>query len=200
MVGLGFKKINYNSYDPIIGNEVILLICSLVWVLFDEKKAEGFTLKSKNTLSIVFWMFILQSITIVALFVLIILDAPLPRFIYSSTLLVVFLKYVILAPVCEEIFMRGVIQQELSFLTGSVKIRSVRLNASVIVTSVLFGSMHLLPWGSGNIKDFLSTFTLGLVAGYHREKTESIFPAFIAHASYNFFGAFVGKLIYIFLG
>jgi membrane protease YdiL (CAAX protease family) len=195
LVGLSLKELKI-GYDPIVVNEIIILVGSGVFMLMDFKqKHYGFSLKFKYLMRITFLMLALQSITIISLALLIALSVKLPAFIYSESLTTIFLKYILLVPLAEEIFMRGLIQTNLSFLKGSVKVRSIQLSYSVIVTAVLFGTMHLLPLATHTFKDFLSSFILGLIAGYYREKTGSLFPAFAAHAAYNFRGGFVGKVM-----
>ncbi len=195
LINLVFKEVKFYSYDSIIINEIIIFSGSLLFIVIAGRKNYGFNFCVDHSVAIVFWTLILQSFTIIGVILLISFSLPLPRFVYAESLAFVFFKYVILVTICEEIFMRGLLQGELSSLSGTINVNSIQLSAPVIITAVLFGIMHLFPLALNSLKDFISTFILGLIAGYYREKTQSLIPAFIAHASYNFWGGFLHEIV-----
>jgi uncharacterized protein len=188
------------EYDLIIANELCILVGSLFFISFNRDKDYGINIKTESTLRIVLLTLLLQSCVILSFFFLIISKSSLPDFITHSSFLLVFLKFIVLAAISEEIFMRGLIQTELDFFQGSIRLRAIQLTTPVIVTAFLFGAMHLFPLGSKGMLNFMTAFILGLIAGYYREKSGSLFPALIAHASYNFWGGIPAKLMYIAFG
>lgn len=196
LIGIFLREFEI-KYDPILANETSILLSSLFFIyLMPNEKEYGFNLKGRNRLlSIMLWAFLLQLLPMAAIILSFHLSLPLPKFVYSESLLGIFLKYVIYAPLCEEIFMRGLVQTNLSSLSGSLQIRRIQLSTSVVVTAFAFGVMHFIT--TKGIKDFISPFILGLIAGYHREKSNSLYPAFVAHATYNFCGGFFARVMYL---
>ena len=77
----------------------------------------------------------------------------------------------LLAPVLEEMLFRGI------FLRSFLK-RYDRATA-IVLSSALFGMAHL------NLYQFLAGFGLGLLAGWLYERTQSLLPCIVLHASYN---------------
>lgn len=95
-------------------------------------------------------------------------------------LVLVFLALVVLAPVTEEILMRG-------FLFGSLRHR-LSFWVSTIITSIIFAALHLgggeqgagLLWIAG-----VDTFVLSVVLCYLREKTGRLWASIVLHAIKN---------------
>jgi membrane protease YdiL (CAAX protease family) len=85
-----------------------------------------------------------------------------------------------LAPVAEELFFRGYLQPVLQYKAGKWK--------GLIVTALLFSAAHSLkifilqeasPWF------LIVAFVLGIVYGFVRYKTGSVYNAMLSHAAYN---------------
>ena len=106
--------------------------------------------------------------------------APDSLFSYVIT----FVMLVLVPPVVEELIFRG-------FILGSL-LRGFRFVISAVVTSLLFGLVHLGPGMHINL--FMDTFALSLVLCYLRLKTGSIWAGMGLHALKNLI-AFV--LLYI---
>jgi len=87
----------------------------------------------------------------------------------ASALMMAFLL-VVVAPVFEEIWVRGIIFDAL---------RPYGCGMAIIISSVLFGLMH------GNLYTLLYTTTLGFALGYVRYATGSLFVVTILHALVN---------------
>jgi hypothetical protein len=77
----------------------------------------------------------------------------------------------LLAPVLEEMLFRGI------FLRSFLR-RHDRATA-IVMSSALFGLAHL------NVYQFVAGFGLGLLAGWLYERTQSLLPCIVLHASYN---------------
>lgn len=81
------------------------------------------------------------------------------------------LALVVLAPVTEETFFRGLL------LRGFLSRYSLR--RSLVVSALLFGFIHLNPW------QFFHATLLGLVFGWWYARTRSLWPCLIGHALFN---------------
>jgi membrane protease YdiL (CAAX protease family) len=88
-----------------------------------------------------------------------------------------FIITVVVAPIFEELIFRGIM------LDGLLK----RYNAwkSILVTSLLFGLVHLNPW------QFLAGLFLGLFIGWIYHETKSLAMPILIHAVANFCGYLV---------
>jgi membrane protease YdiL (CAAX protease family) len=93
----------------------------------------------------------------------------------------------LLASIAEEVFTRGLIQ---GFLAPMARfgfyLWRIRISIPVLISSLFFGFMHLGILSTG--ADFLPViiivifaFFLGVIAGYQREKSESLIPAIVVH-------------------
>lgn len=79
----------------------------------------------------------------------------------------------IAAPMLEEMLFRGIILR--SFLLQYSR------TASILGSAALFGLAHL------NVYQFITAFIVGVVAGWLYERTRSLWPCILLHASYNAF-------------
>jgi membrane protease YdiL (CAAX protease family) len=97
----------------------------------------------------------------------------------------------IYASVAEEIFTRGLLQSFLSPLTryGINLSGKLRLSLPVLFSGLYFGLMHIVAIDKMGPPVILLATLLGIVAGYYREKTESLIPAIIIHALFNIGGS-----------
>jgi membrane protease YdiL (CAAX protease family) len=100
----------------------------------------------------------------------------------------------IYSSISEEIFTRGLLQSFLSPMTkyGFVLAKKWRISLPVLFSGLYFGAMHIVlvkRMGPAVLMVMTMAAFLGIVAGYHREKTESLIPAIIIHALFNVGGA-----------
>lgn len=108
------------------------------------------------------------------------------------------------ASICEEVLTRGLIQGLLKpLIKHGFFLFKLRISLPVLVGALFFALMHtaLLTTGmnSGAVFNIvLFTFILGIIAGYHREKTGSLIPAVIVHMFFNVGGFCAGLLIQLF--
>jgi uncharacterized protein len=99
-----------------------------------------------------------------------------------GVLILAFLAPVLLAPVIEEVFFRGLLQRALVSALGE---RMPRLGAAVlgvIVASAVFELMHVVGSGSAAL---IGTFVFGLIAGTLTAATGRIGGAVVAHVVFN---------------
>jgi membrane protease YdiL (CAAX protease family) len=110
----------------------------------------------------------------------------------------------IYASVCEEVFIRGLIQSSLSRLTKyGFRALEMRISLPVLISALLFGLLHLIQsaMGAGGYQVLvivLFASVLGLIAGYHREGTGSLVPAIMVHMFANVGGSLASSLIGLF--
>ncbi|MBC8527494.1 MAG: CPBP family intramembrane metalloprotease [Candidatus Cloacimonetes bacterium] len=106
----------------------------------------------------------------------------------------------ILASICEEIFCRGLIQGFLAPLKKyGFKLFKSYISVPVAVSAILFGLGHFCLWGrmpnAMVIFIIINATILGIIAGYHREKTGSIIPAIAVHMTFNIVGFMIPMLL-----
>lgn len=81
------------------------------------------------------------------------------------------IRVVIIAPIVEELIFRGVI------MSGFM--RNYKTGYAIFYSALLFALFHLNPW------QFPATFLLGLILGWIRIRTGSIFACIFGHAIHN---------------
>jgi membrane protease YdiL (CAAX protease family) len=77
----------------------------------------------------------------------------------------------VMAPILEEMLFRGVFLR--SFLVQYER------RGAIVLSALLFGLAHM------NLYQFVVGFALGLVTGWLYERTRSLWPTIVLHASYN---------------
>ncbi|HEY7212164.1 MAG TPA: CPBP family intramembrane glutamic endopeptidase [Bryobacteraceae bacterium] len=83
---------------------------------------------------------------------------------------------IVIAPIFEELFFRGFIQPLLSRTFGII--------AGVLLTAVLFGSLHLMEYAWAWQYALFISFA-GAVFGWLRARTDSIIPSTVMHGAFN---------------
>jgi len=110
----------------------------------------------------------------------------------SGSLLKTIITVWLWSSICEEIFNRGLIQ---SLLNIFKKYKFCRLTLSVWFSGIIFGAMHFSVFKFSSSIFFVlfivfNTTTLGVLAAYYREKSESVYPAIMVHILGNVAGSF----------
>lgn len=104
------------------------------------------------------------------------------------------------ASVAEEVVTRGLVQSFLAPLRiHRLAVGKLCISVPVLAGAVCFGAMHLMLLTMGiDLHTVLLvvafTFVGGLVAGYYRERTDSLIPAIVVHALFNVTGSILGLL------
>ena len=120
-------------------------------------------------------------------------------FLEGSFLSSIILVWIIASSV-EEIFYRGFLQTFLEPLKAiGLKLGKVYLSLPVILAALMFGFMHLclkgmLPWVMVRFI-ILNATILGMIAGYYREKTGSLIPAYFVHLTFNIVGMMIPQIM-----
>jgi len=96
-----------------------------------------------------------------------------------------------LASIAEEVLTRGLIQGYLSPLKHiGIRVFKYYISLPILVGALFFGAMHLMLLSMGvdiySVMNIVIFGTLlGLIAGYQKEKTNSLIPAIIVHMCFN---------------
>ena len=85
----------------------------------------------------------------------------------------------LIVPFAEEVLFRGYVYGRLAGL--------VRPTIAVVLSAALFAGAHTWSASTGSITLVMQTFAMGLVLGWVRQQSQSIFPSMIAHAGNNAF-------------
>ncbi len=93
----------------------------------------------------------------------------------------IFIETAVMAPICEEIWFRGIIQTKLNCCGSGFAITS---------SALCFALAH------GNLQQFFYTFAIGLFIGYVRYATGSLVPTVIIHAIINSISAIMIILVF----
>lgn len=113
----------------------------------------------------------------------------------GSSLLRIVITVWAIASICEEVFLRGLVQSFLKPLREiGVTVFGIHLSLPVTSAAILFGAMHIMLLTVGADASLVggivgSATVLGLVAGYYREKTGSLIPAIMIHMLFNVYGS-----------
>ena len=107
---------------------------------------------------------------------------------------------ILTVPVVEELFWRGLVFTALLLALGKFQRGSTSMHLAVWFSGIAFGLMHVKNVVAGVPVEFvaiqaLSAVIWGVMYGYARAKTESIYPAILLHAAMNLVGVLVsGKV------
>ena len=98
--------------------------------------------------------------------------------------LVLALLSLLVAPICEEVFFRGLLQ-------GYLALRG-RKRLSIYMPAVLFSAVHVLPFSTSGPTVLMAILTgallLGLIAGHLRAASGSLLHPVLAHFWFNLLG------------
>ncbi len=107
----------------------------------------------------------------------------------------------VFSSIIEEIFTRGFIQSHIAqATTASIKLVFFRIQIPVLVSALAFAAMHLVLLRSGAGVTTMAiilpfTFSVGLLAGHERSRSDSLIPAIGVHMLANI-GGLLGGIIY----
>lgn len=97
---------------------------------------------------------------------------------------------IVIVPLVEELFWRGLVFSLLFILFQKSLGRSLSLTLTVWFSGIAFGLLHAGNALAGVPSQFVAVQTLnaviwGIVYGYARAKTDSVYPSLLAHAAMN---------------
>ena len=107
---------------------------------------------------------------------------PLPALVLACTL----------APLGEEMLFRGFLFRKLSDWLGGGKKGDLPWAAGAVLSSLLFALMHA---SYGSYAELAVTFAVGIVLCIGVKKTNSLVPAVLAHAAFNFVSIFMAVFL-----
>ncbi|MBS5823865.1 MAG: CPBP family intramembrane metalloprotease [Clostridium argentinense] len=91
--------------------------------------------------------------------------------LYQGNLFIIILTIGIVAPFVEEFLFRGIVYKTLS--------KNISISAVIVIQGILFGIYHL------NIIQAVYASLLGIIFGFIKYKTQSLWPAIAAHIANN---------------
>ena len=100
-----------------------------------------------------------------------------------GTILLAVFSFVVFAPVCEELFFRGLLYRMLKNSLEAVVAKRVALHISAICCAVIFALSH------GNAFAFVPLFIVALILTSLYERTGSIVAPVLCHSMFNLFNA-----------
>jgi len=187
LIGLMFSLINIRSISY-LSTHISSVIADLIVMFYFYKRfirlpiTEAFFLNRFTTRILIPILVTTLGLSIILsdidnLFRLIL---PMPKFIQDfflqyfytrQNMIIKIIASVIFAPITEELMFRGMI------LHGFLG-RYRQINA-IILSSLLFAVLHVLPW------QMIGAFVFGCFSGWILTKTHSLYPCIIAHAFAN---------------
>lgn len=117
------------------------------------------------------------------------MEEPVP-FTLPSTLFGTVLKFGIFIPFLEEVTFRGFLQEKIGLVQKWIfkdKYQTLQKVSRIALQSLIFGSLHYFYYSSlaANMIKIIACVGLGAIAGYLKEKTDSLWPSFFFHAATN---------------
>ena len=179
-----WKSLNYGKYTRYFISETVVLLCSLV-ILTIEKKWYIF---KKQKIS--FFKSVLKCIPIIVLSCLVFIvnarELINSNINYSNLASLIF--YTIAIGLFEEIFFRGIIEEELLQNIGDTK---KGILFSILASGIIFGSIHLTNIFMGQdvlttIMQFIQTTSIGILFGTIYYLTKNIWALAFLHGFYDF--------------
>lgn len=179
-----WKTINYGKYTKYFISEAVVLICSLVvltvrkkWYIFKNKKL-SFIETLKRCLPIVILSLLLFITNIIGLIG--------EELNYFNLISLIF--YTISIGLFEEIFFRGIIEEE---LLASYSENKKQIITSIVISGIIFGSIHLTNLFYGQdflttITQFIQTTSIGILFGTLYYLTRNIWALAFLHGFYDF--------------
>ncbi len=190
-----FNEVSYNNLISIstIAQSLVFPLIAVVYFLITRRKLSQVSKNlglSRKTLTV-------KNILIGILIFFIILVLELGLELFSSAtgiqlptnvqqvlggLPVYFLVFsALIAPINEEILFRG-------FMVPTWWIKKQKNSKAlsiifILFSALIFGFLHYLSYAS--ISEFIAAFVFGIIAGYVRNKTQSIYPSIAAHIIVN---------------
>lgn len=176
---------------------VIAVIIAAIWFFFGvykKKKASGAIEKVgpklKNAKSIIFLISISITANAISTFImgLLLILMPTAGSVYLNSMNAIMggvqilgsLLAIILAPIGEELCLRGIVMNRTQ--------KSFGLIGCVVLSGIFFGIYHLNPIQG------IYVIPMGMIFGYISYKYKSVIPAIIAHLINNFAALFLGVL------
>lgn len=109
----------------------------------------------------------------------------------SSSLILIVLTSLILGPFVEELICRGYLQTNLAHLKHKgIRLFNIFINLPIIVPALIFGLAHFSVLTKGASFPYIfyliiTAFFFGIISGYFREKSGSIYPSIVIHSFAN---------------
>lgn len=171
------------NYILLISSIVTVLIFLIIYAIRKKKLTEEILLKKTKPMNMVIAVLIGTSVWLFNSGILVLLQLNgllMEQFqgmneilnpLTKGNLFIMVLTIGIVAPFAEEFLFRGVIYRTLS--------KNISIPVTIIIQGILFGIYH------GNLIQGVYASLLGIIFGFITHKTQSLWPAIIAHMTNN---------------
>ncbi len=180
---------NYETCSSLY--HLALLIFPLALIFSKKETFNSLGFKKGNVKQGIFWSFIILIFLICGVYLRAFLAHKSVNLVFSLSF--PFIMTIILAPISEELFHRGLLQTKFDKIFGKTLgvIFSAILFALIHVPKLLFAKEYIsvsapvLPFLSNPIMALFSFFAIGLLLGHIYHETESIYYAILVHIFIN---------------
>ncbi len=194
-----FLRINFfyefKSGYSILYNQLIVGLFSCISVLSLSNKVDfGLKFVNFNWWKVALTVVCIESIPLVVFLILFFSDELYLSSWMLLSLVEILIYHVILSPLVEEVFFRGVIQAFLSPLSSiKFEYRQFSISLPLLISSFLFALIHL----QYSFIAIVFVFSLGVFCFHLRAKYRSIVPGIFAHFVFNLLSVFIPKIILV---
>ncbi|MCB0271433.1 MAG: CPBP family intramembrane metalloprotease [Bdellovibrionales bacterium] len=164
--------IEMNQLTAILYTPQLLFLLGSIWIYFSNKLKPQDIGLIKSSVAYYHYVLALAAIIFIWMSALHGMIEPTPlRFSDLKVSMISLVGLLIIAPITEEVFFRGILFQQF--------LKKYPLRTSMIVSSAVFMCTHHQLW--------LGAFILGLITSFATYKSKSIFPGIVFHCISNTF-------------
>lgn len=201
------KEVTFLHITPFYRQVVLKILLALVSIFlgvyfFKIPKKEFSLITNKKGVKSLKFIFIGMLLGAIATVIMLIFKLkPIPLLKELTPLQMIIATW-FFSTICEEIFCRGFIQNLVTNSNIIYKIVGIEITKPILTSAILFGLMHLtILYSGGSLATTLlvmtSTFALGLVCGFLKEKN-GLKSAIFGHLAFNIGGVITALLLKIF--
>ena len=179
-----YSSINYGKYIIYAVSEFVVCLLALIFIFIKRK----WYIFKKSNISFKDSLKLCMPIVVISLILLLINLTNLYGSNFNINNFLSLIVYVILIGFFEEVFFRGIIENELLENYSSTKKEVI---TSIVISGIIFGAVHLTNLLAGQdfystIFQFIQTSAIGILFGTIYYKTRNIWSLIFLHSFYDF--------------
>jgi len=194
-------KSNIDSMPAGVGSQIGILIISILLIyIFSKKRIIEFYFKKVKLQQLILPIGLTVILLIIRQLIHIVSGNEEHPAVVSMSIVQQLIFIVVLASLGEELLFRGFLQNMLNPVKSyGINLYKLRLSLPVIISGILFGTMHFALIGTGASLRFVIQIVifgifLGILAGYFQEKRNNFIYAFIVHITANLSGLILSMI------
>ncbi|MBM4159077.1 MAG: CPBP family intramembrane metalloprotease [Ignavibacteria bacterium] len=194
-------KSNIDSMPAGVGSQIGILIISILLIyIFSKKRIIEFYFKKVKLQQLILPIGLTVILLIIRQLIHIVSGNEEHPAVVSMSIVQQLIFIVVLASLGEELLFRGFLQNMLNPVKSyGINLYKLRLSLPVIISGILFGTMHFALIGTGASLRFVIQIVifgifLGILAGYFQEKRNNFTYAFIVHITANLSGLILSMI------